>query len=113
MARLSFLIERDHLAEEAGIASTDVGLFHTRNRAGNDRMTEAGLAQLKAAVVAEGMQFRLYDDDDVLYYTGRHLMPTHLQKGEDLFNPLDWAMGHAGCTRIDYLNTETGEWETI
>lgn len=49
--------------------------------------------------------FRLYDDDDILYYEGRATLP--------LFLPLDWAEGYAGCTRIDYYNPDTDQWETL
>jgi hypothetical protein len=36
------------------------------------------------------VRFKLYDDDEELYYEGRC--------DEDDFDPLDWAMAHAGCT---------------
>lgn len=52
-------------------------------------------------------EFRLYDDDDILYYSG-----LLFEDAEDEFEPLDWAMNDSGCTRIDYLNEE-GEWETL
>lgn len=41
--------------------------------------------------------FKLYDDDGNLYYTG--LMSEKLyDAGEEIFQPLDWAMVDSGCT---------------
>ncbi len=52
--------------------------------------------------------FKLYDDDDILYYSG------YLHEDEeDEFAPLDWAMNEAGCTRIDVRNPTTGRMETV
>ena len=53
----------------------------------------------------EAKQFRMYDDDDVLYYEGALV-------GWDEFAPLDDFGGpNAGCTRIDYF--EHGEWRPL
>ena len=55
--------------------------------------------------------FRLYDDDNVLYYTGM-IAPETIEGDESLaFEPLDWASAYAGATRLDYL--KDGEWETL
>lgn len=67
---------------------------------------------LKAEVdrlVAAGVRhkFRLYDDDGELYYEGL----SSDAETEAAFDPLDWAMGHSGCTRIDYLIN--GKWEIL
>tara|TARA_R110000744_G_scaffold213660_1_gene332514 strand:+ start:136 stop:405 length:270 start_codon:yes stop_codon:yes gene_type:complete len=41
--------------------------------------------------------FMLYDDDDVLYYSG------YMSKDiEDEFEPLDWGMYDSGCTYMKY-----------
>ena len=53
----------------------------------------------------------LYDDDDELYYEGYYVNSEDDFEGE--FEPLDWAMNNAGCTRIDYRNGETGKMETL
>ena len=50
-------------------------------------------------------KFRLYDDDDELYYTGLILDDSY---DDDPFEPLDWAMNDSGCTRIDYLELPEG-----
>lgn len=49
-------------------------------------------------------QFRLYDDDGVLYYEG---ICSELD-----FHPLDWAIPHAGCTTMTYLAAD-GTWEPL
>ena len=48
-------------------------------------------------------RFKLYDDDDILYYEGIASEPE--------FDPLDWGMNYAGCTRVDFL--EDGLWKTL
>lgn len=52
-------------------------------------------------------QFRMYDDDGMLYYEGK--------ADEDAsFEPLDdFGMPNAGCTYIKYYNDNTNEWETV
>lgn len=49
---------------------------------------------------------RLYDDDGELYYTG------YMNGGGnvDEFEPLDWAMGYAGCTSLKYRDEKSGKW---
>jgi hypothetical protein len=47
--------------------------------------------------------FRMYDDDQELYYVGR--------SDEESFDPLDhFGMPNAGCTSIHYLDKSTGHW---
>ena len=57
------------------------------------------------------VKFRLYDDDNILYFEG--YMPLHYLESEKIFDPLDYARDSWGTTRIDYLNPNTGEWETV
>jgi len=40
--------------------------------------------------------FKLYDDDNVLYFTGK--MSKQLYDSHMILDPLDWAMNHSGCT---------------
>ena len=47
--------------------------------------------------------FHLYDDDGELYYYGK--------SDNQNFDPLDWAMGWAGCTEIRYFIN--GKLETL
>ena len=81
----SFVITRDHLDRE--------------------HMT---IAQVKA-LKDEGYKtiFYLYDDDDILYYTG------YLKETADEFEPLYWAMADSGCTYIKYRNRNTGKFEIL
>ena len=51
--------------------------------------------------------FRLKDDDGQIYYHGE----TNDMDSERAFIPLDWAMGYAGCTSIEYLRN--GRWEVL
>lgn len=52
--------------------------------------------------------FRLYDDDGNLCFSG----VSSDRDSEQAFEPLDFAEGAYGCTRIDYLQGD-GEWETL
>jgi len=51
--------------------------------------------------------FKIYDGDGELYYEGR--CDDNMSGGA--FDPLDWASGYAGATRIDYLRD--GKWEVL
>ena len=60
-------------------------------------------------VAGEGQQFRMFDDDGVLYFAGRFIGDFD----EELFRPLDdYGMPNAGCTRIDYRQ-EGGTYKTL
>jgi hypothetical protein len=43
--------------------------------------------------------FKLYDDDDELYFEGKMSLHLH-NEGERIFEPLDWAMANYGCTDL-------------
>lgn len=51
----------------------------------------------------EGQHFKLYDDDDNHYYSGKLLDG---EDADDPFEPLDWATGNAGCTYIKYRQAD-------
>lgn len=51
-------------------------------------------------------KFKLYDDDDELYFEGS----SDDQDSEEAFGPLDWAMDDSGCAYIKYQNNDTKEW---
>lgn len=66
---------------------------------------------LAALKKGKGRLFKMYDDDNELYYTGRYIGPEPLD--EFAFGPLDdYGMPNAGCTRIDY-RSDSGKWETL
>jgi hypothetical protein len=52
--------------------------------------------------------FQLYDDDDVLYYSGYYDM----EFIDEELEILDWAMADSGCTRMDVRGVN-GKMETI
>jgi hypothetical protein len=82
----AFCITQDHLD---GIKSTD---------------------KEKREAKKEGMDeyFKLYDDDDILYYSGYY----NMEVIDEEFDILDWAMADSGCTRIDLRNAQ-GQMETL
>ena len=58
----------------------------------------------------EGMhKFRLLDDDGEIYFYGY----CKTCDDEDAFAPLDEYGAAFGCTEIQYLNEDTGEYETL
>jgi hypothetical protein len=83
-------IDKDHLAEGDG---------------GSPIPSRAGMMVPRDADPTTKLphRFKIYDDDDELYYEGR--------SSRIDFEPLDWAMWDAGATRIDYL--ENGKWVTL
>lgn len=52
--------------------------------------------------------FKLYDDDDELYYSGR----LH-EDCEDEFVALNWGMYDSGCTYCTIRNPKTGQYEHL
>mgnify|MGYP003652402105 CR=1 FL=1 len=70
------------------------------------KATEKEVAQCKR----NGMDqfFKLYDDDDELYYSGYY----NEDAVEDEFEVLDWAMNDSGCTRMD-IRGKSGKMETL
>mgnify|MGYP003623500088 CR=1 FL=1 len=61
---------------------------------------------------AETVPFRLLDDDGEVYYEGRMTAKRLNSSGELAFEPLDWAMGDAGCTELQYREGG-GPWTTL
>jgi hypothetical protein len=66
----------------------------------------------KAYVATLPYEFRLYDDDNVLYYEGRCGDITNVS-AELAFAPQDWAMNDAGCTSTKYRKIGATEWEDL
>ena len=91
-------ITRDHLEAE-GSPSSAVGTQgpeHSSQAALDDLVSETG-----------GEWFRMYDDDEILYYEG------YLTGDYSGFEPLDdYGEGWAGCTRIAYPDVN-GEWRQL
>lgn len=57
-------------------------------------------------------EFRLYDDDNELYYEGLCKDLDDADE-EQAFAPLDWAMADVGATRMDYRKKGDTEWQTL
>jgi hypothetical protein len=106
MSNYGWLITADRLAEgdanpgEPGTYANAVGLM------GPSDLAPAVEESLKAGA---GAEFRMYDDDGVLYYEGRFLGDVD---GEEAFGPLDdFGKPNAGAVRIDYKRGSN--WETL
>lgn len=83
----SFVITHDHLEEKSANELATV-----------NRLVELGYS----------VPFKLYDDDQIRYYSGR----LH-QECEDEFEPLDWGMADSGCVDIHIRNPKTGRYEVL
>ncbi len=66
---------------------------------------------MKIAPADHPVEFRLYDDDDVLYFSGR--MSLELYGSHNILHPLDDSEASWGCTRLECRNARTREWEDI
>jgi hypothetical protein len=58
-------------------------------------------------------RYRLKDDDGNIYYYIFSDIDVNEGTEGQLFRPLDWAMAYAGCTTIEYKDTETGEYKVL
>jgi len=71
-----------------------------------ERMPRWSRDNVNSEITGLPEHFKMYDDDDILYYSGR--------SSSKSFRPLDeFGMPNAGATRIDYLDAETKTWETL
>jgi len=66
----------------------------------------------KTFVESKQVKFKLYDDDDVIYFSGRMTEERFNGHEGECFDPLDWAMDYAGCTYLEY-EREDGTWEIL
>ncbi|KVH56773.1 hypothetical protein WS89_22610 [Burkholderia sp. MSMB1072] len=57
-------------------------------------------------------EFQLLDDDRNVCYTGRCLALDDADQ-DAAFEPLDWAMPHAGCTIMQYRKVGATKWEDL
>ena len=97
MSSYAWVIDVDHLAEDGEEPGTLAGNAATIT--GPSDAPEKLLARLKDG---DGIQFRLYDDDEILYYSGR-FVPADLSDGEEGFGPLDdFGKPNAGAVTIEY-----------
>jgi hypothetical protein len=69
-------------------------------------------AAKEAYVATLPYEFRLFDDDNVLYYEGRCGDITSACE-EEAFGPQDWAMNEAGVTTTEYRKVGATKWEDL
>lgn len=94
-----WIIDRDLLFESEGD--------------GRDETGTVGPSGFEGDPASFDIKFRMYDDDDELYYEGR-MNQDAMDDGfaEGWGDPLDdFGTPNAGCTRLDYL--EDGTWKTL
>lgn len=84
---MAYIITRDHIADPTAPEGTNL------NAVG---LSQGDLDELNHT----GLQFRILDDDDELYYEGIVL------DDEDILDVLDWATANAGATQL--LTTTNG-----
>lgn len=96
-----WLVDHDHLDnKDVSIAGPGTSVHYVEGE------SRESLAE-KIKNHPEAKQFRMYDDDGELYYSGYYVGP-----GEEEFAPLDdFGTPNAGCTEIHYL--EDGEWKQL
>lgn len=114
-----WIITKDCLNEKnpSNFYESRVGTYMTT---GNRLLDAAIIAAPSEAIpgILEGCknvcdhEFRLYDDDGELYYEGLCHRLDHAPEGS-AFEPLDWAMNEAGCTRMDYRKKGETKWKTL
>lgn len=111
---MKWIITEDHTST-GGTPDTIVGKHRAdrewiaTRKAATPEVRAEMLDAFKAAMTDE---FRLFDDDGELYYTGLCL-DLDDQDGDSAFQPLDWAMNDSGCTRMDYRKKGATEWKTL
>jgi hypothetical protein len=106
---MAFIIDTDHTANAGNAEGTNA------NAVGITGPRTASPAAIGRLTAGEGEQFRMYDDDDELYYEGRWVAdPDVPDEAFEGFEPLDcFGAPNAGCTRLDYRNDATGEWARL
>lgn len=88
MSSYAWIIEKDLLDDEEDPFFSDVGVT------GPWDVSQDQIINLSE----NGRAFKMYDDDDILYYEGKFFGPDELED-----QPLyDFGMPNAGCTKIEY-----------
>ena len=95
MTTYAWVITKDHLMEPGDPEEgSSVGV------AGPHEASDEALAQVRAG---HGRLFRMYDDDGILYYTGRLFDTTGDYDEDACYAPLgDYGMPGAGAVEIRY-----------
>jgi hypothetical protein len=100
LAPYAWVITRDHLAEDDASFDSEAGVSGPGRPPAPPEL-EARLAAVRAGGKDPGVhEFRMYDDDGELYYTGLFAGDAD---SEDGFGPLDdFGRPNAGATEIKY-----------
>jgi hypothetical protein len=120
----AWIIDTDHMPDEDAPTGTN------RNAAGVTGPSDAPEALLEALRSGGGIEFRIYDDDHELYYSGRWIGTDEIGSveskevvhcgghavtnlPEEAFGPLeDFGTPNAGATEIRY-RTKEGTWAVL
>jgi len=119
MSGYAWVITQDHICESIDIVSDDPKpsvycegdcLFMPNTCAawvtGPSEATQEEIEQ----AIKSGIPFKMYDDDGLIYYSGRFWS----EDGEPDFGPLDdYGTPNAGATEIRYPTGSNGKWETL
>ena len=98
-----WVIDTDHIAE-----SPEYSRVGTMGPSGIPTMIREDFE--RGAACLEFKRWRCKDGDGEVYYEGRYIGPGD----ERMFGPLqDFATPDAGASDIEYLNTDTGQWEAL
>lgn len=101
MENYGWVITKDHLHAEHPDIIADRA--NTTGPSNMDPTVEAALTETKRTEFAKRYTFRMYDDDDILYYTGRLVTFEVNPSEETLMGPLyDFGGPSAGATLIKY-----------
>lgn len=102
MSDYAWIIDKDYLMD-SGSEWSEAGLIGPSDAQGYSK-------QELLSAYDHHHQFRMYDDDDELYYTGTLFWNGDSEPSEQyLYGPLgDFGMPNAGATSIDY--TGKPEW---
>lgn len=127
----AWIIDTDHMPTESAAPGT------YGNAIGVHGPSNAPADLLDRLKAGEGVRFRLYDDDEELYYSGRlvtregdetvtcdaevlpgwRLRLCTSDPGETdtaSFGPLwDFGLPNAGCTELRYQDSTTGHWGSL
>lgn len=95
--QLGFVVTKDYTDSDDG-SFIEVSVIGPRN------------CTIPESELLNGVAFKMFDDDDNLYYEGFLYGD---ETSEDGFSPLEcYGTPNAGCTYIQYQN-KNGKWETL
>lgn len=110
---MEWIITKDLIAEPGEKTRVGFGVLKHTTIA---TLPPKGASERRAAkevyVATLPYEFRLYDDDNVLYYEGRCADITQVPE-EQAFAPQDWAMNDSGCTSTKFRKVGATDWEYL